>query len=281
MFYLHFTDRYLSYEDPDLIVLTGDQLTANNVDANATAYYDLLARKLTSFGVPWAMIFGNHDDAPLEKMNAEGSYDRYPAKTSRVQLAANDRRYFYSLTKIGDTNLFATSNYWIDIHFKDRVAARVLMLDSGGGTLEEEIAQNQIDWFWLHQVDYPDVPIVAFQHIPSTANDFGYDSNTCIGTNADDGVAPLSQDAGIVAALAAAGNVHVLGVGHNHGNDYCCKNTDTLHLCFGRHSGYGGYSRVERGSRVYRLNLDADGNYIRFSSYVRLETGDIINKYDP
>lgn len=229
------------------------------------------------------MIFGNHDDAPLEEKerNADGGYDTSPAKTSRAQLAANDKRYRNSLTELGDTDLFATSNYWLDIHFKDQIAARVLMLDSGGGTLEQEIAQNQIDWFWLHQADYPNVPIVAFQHIPSTVDEFGYDSDSCVGTNADGGVAPLSEDAGIVNALATAENVHILGVGHNHGNDYCCKNTDTLHLCFGRHSGYGGYSQVSRGSRVYRLELDADGNFEGWSSYVRLETGEIIDEYDP
>jgi hypothetical protein len=40
-------------EKPDLILLTGDQLTANNVNASATAYYGKLGRKISTLGIPW------------------------------------------------------------------------------------------------------------------------------------------------------------------------------------------------------------------------------------
>jgi Calcineurin-like phosphoesterase len=49
-------DRVIPMEKPDLIVLSGDQLTANNVDANATSYYRLLGQRLSYHGVPWAMV---------------------------------------------------------------------------------------------------------------------------------------------------------------------------------------------------------------------------------
>ena len=81
------------------------------------------------------------------------------------------------------------------------------------------------------------------------------------------------------------GNVRVLAVGQDHGSDYCCPYppseaeagttpAGTIHLCFNRHSGYGGYDRTTypgfggnwtRGGRVYQLELtvgpqsDCDG----------------------
>jgi Calcineurin-like phosphoesterase len=55
----HLLDRVIRMEKPDLIVLSGDQLTANNVDANATVYYKLLGQHLSYYGVPWAMVCGN------------------------------------------------------------------------------------------------------------------------------------------------------------------------------------------------------------------------------
>ena len=37
---------------------------------------------------------------------------------------------------------------------------------------------------------------------------------------------------------------HVLGVfvGHDHGNDWCCPHSGMM-VCYGRHTGYGGYGR--------------------------------------
>lgn len=40
----------------------------------------------------------------------------------------------------------------------------------------------------------------------------------------------------------AAGHVRGVFVGHDHGNDWCCPH-GTMIVCFGRHTGYGGYGR--------------------------------------
>jgi hypothetical protein len=72
-----------------------------------------------------------------------------------------------------------------------------------------------------------------------------------------------------------------------------------LHLCFGRHSGYGGYGTWDRGARVYEITLQPNDNddaiddaiddattnvrrhTITWNSWVRLENGTITDVYEP
>lgn len=41
--------------------------------------------------------------------------------------------------------------------------------------------------------------------------------------------------------LTAFGNTKAVFVGHDHGNDWCCPFAGGLMVCYGRHTGYGGY----------------------------------------
>lgn len=265
--------------DFDLIVVSGDFLTANNIDKNATAYLALLQQHLEPLATPWALVFGNHDDADLEQDGQDGQIIYTKARTSRKQLARYDSRHSLSLTQMGPSDLPGVSNYWLDIYENDddaeTIAARVLILDSGGGPIPQQILTSQVDWFL--ETNMNDVPVVAFEHIPATQ--FAYSDDTCSGMQRD-GVAAMAFDAGIVTALDDESNVLFLAVGHNHGNDYCCAYS-SISLCFGRHSGYGGYGGDwKRGVRVYELSLNDNGS-VDWSSYVRLEDGSIANAFDP
>ncbi|CAJ1931680.1 unnamed protein product [Cylindrotheca closterium] len=319
-------DRVLKLEQPDLIVLSGDQLTGNNCKENATAYYQMLGEFLSKYNTPWATIFGNHDDLgfvdPVDgKQNPEPKY-------SRRDLLEIDQSFPLSLSQLGPDHVFGTSNYVLDILNHEGgpvLAAQILLLDSGGGSLPEVIDESQLKW--LHeqqQGNTINIPAVAFQHIPTLSHAYHTNSqqlhDECTGMNGDHGMAPLESDAGIVQALVEAKRYLFLAVGHNHGNDYCCpyhshseKNSNNnsatttmdeaasrehlfssaFHLCFGRHSGYGGYGKWERGARVYELKKRIDfhdarekggephneeRNSIRWKSWVRLESGEIIDQ---
>eukprot|EP00268_Persea_americana_P002587 TRINITY_DN10798_c0_g1_i4.p1 TRINITY_DN10798_c0_g1~~TRINITY_DN10798_c0_g1_i4.p1 ORF type:complete len:204 (-),score=28.51 TRINITY_DN10798_c0_g1_i4:1422-1958(-) len=57
----------LDQEKPDFVVFLGDIITANNVPiANASFYWDQAISPTRKRGIPWATIFGNHDDAHFE-----------------------------------------------------------------------------------------------------------------------------------------------------------------------------------------------------------------------
>ncbi|KAI2496688.1 acid phosphatase [Fragilaria crotonensis] len=149
------------FESPDLIVLGGDQITANNIDANATVYYDLIDEVFESLAIPYAIIFGNHDDADLELRLPNGTDMTIPAKTSRHQL--NDE---------GD------------------VALQIVFLDSGGGSLPQKVGYSQLEtWYRSERLDGVDA--VGFQHIPT--QEFQFDNLTCTGFQGE-GIAPLEFD---------------------------------------------------------------------------------------
>lgn len=318
----HVLDSVIPIEKPDLIVLSGDQLTANNIGTkNATAYISLLGEHLSQYSIPWCLIFGNHDDAPFEYRLANGTKVKKPAKTSRAELLAADRQFALSLSQPSTRNLFGDSNYELTVRLPstwlnkdpigtaierqddDDVALQLILLDSGGGALPEKLEQNQIDWF--HKSHRKKSPAAAvFQHIPT--KDFAYDGTVCEGLQ-DNPVDSITKDPGIVEVLQQAGNVLWLGVGHDHGNDYCCPTSTTtsntqsrvtnntngnLHLCFGRHSGYGGYGKWDRGARVYEIKLQRNTEIsesgapilepsVGWRSWVRLESGEIIDHYKP
>ena len=293
-------DSVIEAEQPDLIVLSGDQLTANDMDVNASAYMHSLCQHLKQYNIPWAQIFGNHDDAPLEQNDEDGNIIRTNVtKTSREDLYHVDHSFApLSLTQLGPKDLFGTSNYMLNVYDPDnnnQVALQLLMLDTGGGALPKQLEANQIEWFKSQRQQSSTgklPPVVAFQHIPT--QEFVHNDNTCEGME-EDGVETIDRDPKIVEALLQDGNVHFLAVGHMHGNDYCCSyGSSQLHVCFGRHSGYGGYGRWKRGARVYELHFSsttvsgvggapADDvvTDMQWKSWVRMESGYIYNEYSP
>ncbi len=63
----------LSIEKPDVVILTGDMLTGNNIQYcckfteiyiidNATAYWRKMVQPMVDLNFYWAITFGNHDD---------------------------------------------------------------------------------------------------------------------------------------------------------------------------------------------------------------------------
>lgn len=295
-------DSVILQEEPDLIILSGDQLTGNNCKENATAYYQMLGEFLSKYNTPWATIFGNHDD--LGFVDPDTGKESPVPKYGRKDLLAIDQSFPLSLSRSGPDNIFGTSNYVLDIYAASfpssgsisAVAAQILLLDSGGGFLPEVIDESQLKWLKDQEQDNTNIPAVAFQHIPTLSH--AYSKVECMGMDGDNGMAPLESDAGIVQALVESQRFLFLAVGHNHGNDYCCpyhsNGNETMldatprerafHLCFGRHSGYGGYGKWERGARVYELKKphlqegELEENTIQWKSWVRLESGEIIDQ---
>lgn len=57
-------------------------------------------------------------------------------------------------------------------------------------------------------------------------------------------------------------------VGHDHGNDWCCPHKK-MWLCYGRHTGYGGYGDWARGARIIEI-MDQP---FALKSWIRMEDG--------
>ena len=304
--------RVIALEQPDLVLLTGDQLTANNVNGNATLYYELLCQLLEAndTNVPYAMIFGNHDDATFVPPSSLSGTAEIANTTLRQELMAYmeqraRRQPSLSLSRAGPSSLFGVSNYVLNVFetaTSRTIRLQIVLLDSGGGSIPQQIVDNQLAWYSyqrsLRNTTSQPLDAIAFQHIPTQQFSYVENVDICHGLNGENGIAPIEND-----PLNETDWLHqdtrllFLAVGHNHGNSYCCRypprvnqtsgRADVpLHLCFGRHSGYGGYGSWARGARVYELTWFPEdppwfAANITWRSWVRLDNGEQTDFYDP
>ncbi|OQU88186.1 probable inactive purple acid phosphatase 16 [Sorghum bicolor] len=299
----------LDAENPDFVVYLGDLVTANNLPIpNASLYWDRAISASRSRGVPWATVFGNHDDMPFEWPPEWFSPDgvpplRCPASpppstpdsgcsfrgTPRTDLMAAETgansRLSYSSS--GPRELWpGVSNYVLQVLSRRRrtragddhdPALLMYFLDSGGGSYTEVVSSAQVKWFHSQsQFLNPNgrIPELIFWHIPSTAYvKVGPKAKSeirkpCVGSINKEEVAPQAAEWGIMDALAKRPSVKAVFVGHNHGLDWCCPYQE-LWLCFARHTGYGGYGGWPKGARIIEVTEDP------FSavSWIRMENG--------
>ena len=279
--------QVLAAELPGLVVYSGDQITGNNVGANATAYSRMAFAPAAAANIPWATLFGNHDTAPLER-GAGGRPWRRLSSTTRQQLLAYERAAYPALSlTCGEAALRgcppalapAASNYALVLRGASGAPrAALYFLDSGGGDYAETLPAAVTDWLAATaRAIGPALPSVVFVHIPPPEYVAAAGGARCVGL-AQDGVTPTQAGANaLLATLASLDGVRAVSVGHDHGNAWCCPSAaGNISLCYGRHSGYGGYGEWSRGARVFELAEDASArDGVAVSTHVRMEDGSV------
>ncbi|PFH60363.1 hypothetical protein XA68_11065 [Ophiocordyceps unilateralis] len=95
-----------------------------------------------------------------------------------------------------------------------------------------------------------------------------------------------SQDVPFMKAVAETPGLIGLFSGHDHGNSWCSRwdhlvpgmtvTGKGLNLCFGQHSGYGGYGNWKRGGRQLRVSRDRLRNASEAETWIRLESGGFV-----
>lgn len=155
-------------------------------------------------------------------------------------------------------------------------------------TLQEQRASHSDpDWEGHH---HPGIN----NDVPLATQAQGWCSN---GTTADDCVYG-EQDKPFWDAISTTPGVKALFFGHDHGDTWCApwkgrngrtnpskgegqkeeKKSNGINLCFGQHSGYGGYGRWIRGARQVVVSLGNVGKDVGVETYVRLESGDVVGE---
>ncbi|KAK2454271.1 putative inactive purple acid phosphatase [Trifolium repens] len=291
----------LDYETPDFVIYLGDVITANNIMIeNASLYWDQATSPARNRGIPWASVFGNHDDAsfewPLDWFSAPGIPPIHCTQTSisysveeecsfrgtgRLELMKNEIKHNASFSSYGPRRLWpSVSNYVLEVSSPDdpqSPVAFLYFLDSGGGSYPEVISSGQVEWFkQIAQEINADsrVPEIIFWHIPSkaykaVAPKFGI-RKPCVGSINKEKVAAQEAETGIMDLLVKRTSVKAIFVGHNHGLDWCCP-YKKLWLCYARHTGYGGYGDWPRGARV----LEITHKPFSLRSWIRMEDGNV------
>ncbi|KAM5558629.1 putative inactive purple acid phosphatase 16 [Rosa sericea] len=292
----------LDHEIPDFVIYLGDVITANNIAIkNASLYWDQAISPTRARGIPWASVFGNHDDAAFEwpmewfsgpgipkircsvaNSSCSGEKDCSFKGTHRLELMKNEIALGpLSYSRYGPKELWpSVSNYVLQVSSPNNPGSPVAFLyflDSGGGSYPEVLSSAQAEWFRQKALEInPDsrVPELIFWHIPSRAYKkaaprFGI-HKPCVGSINKERVATQDAENGIMKLLAERDSVKAIFVGHNHGLDWCCP-YKKLWLCFARHTGYGGYGNWARGARIIEITQQP----FSIKSWIRMEDGSV------
>ncbi|KAK4160275.1 putative calcineurin-like phosphoesterase [Cladorrhinum sp. PSN259] len=283
-----------------LVVLNGDLITGENTFLeNSTHYIDQIVSPLVHRNLTWASTYGNHDSQfNLSRSALFSREKRYPnSRTVQMVSSQND--------KAGITNYFLPVYPSVSSSSHgDKPLLILYFFDSRGGFFFQAKKKGQsnwvdssvVDWFKRTSSIYPQVPSLAFVHIPPNATltlqQEGIDAHHHPGINQD---IPLSQqgqgwcsdgtegckyggkDVPFMQALAETPGLMAVFVGHDHGNTWCKKWVHGASLCFGQHTGYGGYGRWVRGAR--QVVVSVEGLIEKeVNTWLRLETGKVVGK---
>lgn len=149
--------RLVATNQPDLILLLGDIVCGDNSD-----YYSIqrITDLMESFGIPWAPVFGNHDD----EVNCDLNF-----------LADVMMQSPHCLMQKGDPEM-GVGNYIINVAEDDKIVESLIMMDSHHNQPNEK----QHEWFkWatdgINRLTDNGSEISVYMHIPIPEYRYAYD----------------------------------------------------------------------------------------------------------
>ncbi|KAJ5814115.1 uncharacterized protein N7503_000865 [Penicillium pulvis] len=298
-------DYVLDKEKPQLVVINGDLISGEATKAsNSSKYLDQVVSPLVNGGYLWASTYGNHDselnlDPRKDIYDKEKLYKNSLTQSLVSDSAAGVTNYYLPVFSQGGSE-------------GDTPVLLLWFFDSKGGheptnrvskrasiQRGDWVDDSVVDWFTQTKSDLKDkygkvIPSLAFYHIPADAmrayQDNGVDSHKSPGLNGEtvvqqgSGASPYTgQDVPFMQALLNTSGLMATFSGHDHDNDWCFKwdgktiaqdlSGNGINMCYGRHTGYGGYGNAARGGRQILLNKDSIADEVE--TWIRLEDGTI------
>ena len=270
---------------PDLVLLNGDNVSAFTGRDMFARTLEQLASPMETRGIPWAHVFGNHDQTPeVSKDVQEELYEQYPCCVS----------------KAGPEELTGTGNYFLPVlNERDEPAFGVWGLDSQQdfGTQTVPLAYpgdlywdvmmpspivscsdydlirfEQVMWYWNTSVELEKlcgrkipslmmfhIPLIEFHGILRNA------ARTGLRGEYNERLSTSEINSGLFAAAFQRGDVKAIFSGHDHINTfdgvYC-----GIRMGFDGSIGFEGYGCRDndpgrdrerlRGGRIFDISLD-------------------------
>ncbi|KAK0710515.1 Metallo-dependent phosphatase-like protein [Apiosordaria backusii] len=268
----------------DFVVLNGDLITGENVYLeNGTGYVDLIGKELDKRGVEWGSTYGNHDSdynlSPTRIYEREKRFRGVGRGGWRLAQRGRWGRGGYKFQEGGEQNKKGREN-WVHpkvVGWFKETRERLRRENRGRG-----------------------VPGLGFVHIPTTAflevQERGVDGRRQPGIDKDrpvnrqgegwcadggngEGCEYGGQDGEFMEVVMEEGLLGLF-VGHDHGDTWCSdyeKEGKRMYLCFGQHTGYGGYGDWIRGSRQVAVSIEGLRQR-EMDTWVRLESGKAVGR---
>jgi hypothetical protein len=287
---LKMINTVLDTEKPDFVIYTGD-----NIKNNPLKNCDIIFEPCIQRKIPWAFIFGNHDD----------EYE-----ITRQEMMDYVTKMPYCYAEHGPKEIGGVGNYILTIHSRNKTIPDVIknqrrqrnMIYSRGKTVPAVLiycfdnaykvphqpqclsgpvgwfSSDQIQWYRSKSKEYTaknngkPIPALAFFHVPldeyvqipafpkETKMVGDKKEKECVGI----------LNSGLFQAMFESGDVMGTFCGHDHENDYI----GILHgiaLAYGR-------SACQRQPYGARLIEVTDSGKRTFKTWIRLSTGEKINE---
>ena len=279
----------LDSQQPDLVLLDGDNTTGKSTKKEFKVLLEDIARPMEDRHIPWAHVFGNHDISPkVSKEYQQKVYEEYPYCISKAGPKAlpGVGNYFLPVLDKDDTPMFgiwaldshqdfktpsAGFGYNGDLYWDLLMPGRLI-----AGSDWEFIRFEQIMWYWnssvrLEKLLGHKLPSLMAIHIPLPEyNALLLNSNRTRTTGEyNERVSASEINSGLFAAALQRGDVKAIFAGHDHINTfdgtYCgirmgYDGSAGYHAYGCRDNDPGGDRERLRGGRVFDINKDDPWN---------------------
>ncbi len=292
-----FLKEALIQEQPDLVVLTGDNISGGSCRTdmfkswdrkNCERAIDQFMNIFEDYGVPVAMVFGNHDDE--NKLSKEELFDIYEEYDCFIGIDEGDALY-----GCGTYNLPIYSS-------KDssKMAYNLWMFDSN--TYDEELGgydyvhDDQVDWYVNKSNELKAanggevVPSMAFQHIivkevfeliesgeniegallNQDGRDYVFKEGVLKAGYLKEYPCPGTRDSKQVPAMMQQGDVVAMFFGHDHNNTFEVD-YHGMDLVATPGFTFHSYGNEDRGVRIININENDTSTYethlVKFADY--------------
>lgn len=242
-----YLQKIIETEKPDLVVLTGDIVTADNPQEG----FQLFEEVFNKAGVPWTMVFGNHDSEHNFSRKELADYLQSRPLCLNADNGEIDGNSNFVLTLSGKSNKTEALLYFMDSNSYSTLEP--LVGGWGWFTYKQMLWYREESRMFTNANGGKPYPALAFFHIPLPEYGLALRNKKArvIGKKRETECSP-EINTGMFAAMVECGDVMGTFVGHDHYNDYIVSYYD-IALAYGRASKLRNQKKPALGGRVIVL----------------------------
>lgn len=245
-------DAIIRYASPDMVLIGGDTFGCRigvTSPEQVSEYLNLLTEVLEEKQIPWAHVYGNHDDnLGVSKEIQQEIYESYP----------------YCVSKRGEKDISGVGNYVLPVlrSDSDEVALNIWALDSH----DSMPGIDQVNWYYQTSRAIEDcfgrkIPSIMYLHIPLPEYCYVIEHPEECGTmgTVTGGFDREWENSGLFQACVERGDVKGIFCGHEHFHDMS-GTYKGIRLSFDASCGYdAGSDNKLRGGRIIEFSEENPG----------------------
>jgi len=275
--------KLLDAEHPDLVILGGDNCDGHKLKdgAELRRYLDIRVSPMEERGIPWAHVFGNHDDdLTMDDTEQTKIYESYPHCVSKHTEGIGGVTNFVLPVMASDSDDIAYAVWGLDTgnHVWDipgmgkgfwETPKRPYNADCWG-----IVTFRQLMWYWSTSVELERlagrmVHGTMFMHIAPKEFQIAVDNPDMTGLSGDidERMSLGGMNSGLFATVLQRGDIRAISCGHSHEDSFAAE-VCGISVSLDASAGYTPYGKEDlRGGRVFVID---EGDTSAVTTYMRL-----------